>query len=450
VYTFNHYDVDPVMTDDGCCPLNATLPGTPTNVVADFSGNVVTVSWDSPADTGKYPILYYTVYSDPSGAIATGFSPLTFTGLELGTTYTFIVVATNSIGTSVPSTPSASVVVANVPNAPSILVVSSGHEEIALAWAPNGDGGSAILNYTVTCSDGIAPVTTTETSTTITGLTNGTSYTFTVVATNAIGDSESSTGSSGTPTASPITLSFTANGLWVAPANSVSSVSYLLVGGGGGGGASYDNQGAGGGAGGQFLQGTDSSIVPNQVYNVIVGLGGAGGIGQRDVAPPDNPGLPGGSSTFATITASGGGGGFKSRTTGSGELCEGGTGIIGGNGGGTPGSRGGGGGGGSYAGGSTGANASGTSGGVGGNGTLIGDSIEEDPTYGTGGRGGNSGTNNYGGIPWFRSVSTDDPQYIPPQILPANSGNGGAGAGATSNSSVYGQAGADGFVQITY
>jgi hypothetical protein len=67
-----------------------------------------------------------------------------------------------------------------------------------VTWnAPAGDGGSPITGYTVTPFIGATaqPATTLSgpaTSTRITGLTNGTSYTFMVRATNAAGDSPAS------------------------------------------------------------------------------------------------------------------------------------------------------------------------------------------------------------------------------------------------------------------
>jgi hypothetical protein len=73
--------------------------------------------------------------------------------------------------------------------------------------APSSNGGSAITGYTVTSNPaptGGVPVTWTGTGTSITatGLTNGTPYTFTVVATNAVGNSvPSSASNSVTPVA---------------------------------------------------------------------------------------------------------------------------------------------------------------------------------------------------------------------------------------------------------
>ncbi len=97
-----------------------------------------------------------------------------------------------------------------------------------LSWtAPSDDGGSAITGYTITASPGGATVTVDGGVTTgsVYGLTNGTSYTFTVVATNEEGDSPASAASRAiVPKAA--TAPTVVQDLQVAPGNAQATVTW--------------------------------------------------------------------------------------------------------------------------------------------------------------------------------------------------------------------------------
>jgi surface protein len=98
--------------------------------------------------------------------------------------------------------------IAIVPGAPTGVSGSSDNGQVSLSWtAPSDNGGSAITDYLIqvssnsgsswtTFNDG----TSTSTTATVTGLTNGTAYTFRVAAVNAVGrGSDSAASSSVTP-----------------------------------------------------------------------------------------------------------------------------------------------------------------------------------------------------------------------------------------------------------
>ncbi|RVU35742.1 tandem-95 repeat protein [Rheinheimera riviphila] len=89
------------------------------------------------------------------------------------------------------------------PDAPTIGAATAGDGQVSVAFsAPGSNGGAAITGYTVTSNPGSITAGGfgfTTSPITVTGLTNGTAYTFTVTATNAIGTSVAS-GSSGSAT----------------------------------------------------------------------------------------------------------------------------------------------------------------------------------------------------------------------------------------------------------
>jgi M6 family metalloprotease-like protein len=115
--------------------------------------------------------------SDVSAAIS---------GLNCNSTYHFRVSGTNSISTSNGADKTFSTT-ACPPGAPAISSVAAGNSLVNVYFMqPGYDGGSSIISYTVTPSSGQS-VTSDTIPITVSGLTNGSSYTFTVRATNAAG-----------------------------------------------------------------------------------------------------------------------------------------------------------------------------------------------------------------------------------------------------------------------
>jgi len=217
----------------------AGAPSPPSGVTAAAGVSSATVNWGAPVDPGTSPVTGYTVTSSPDGRTATTAQTSTVVnGLTAGVTYTFTVTATNAAGTSFPSAPSNGV----VPWAcgpPTNVTGTPGNGSVSLSWqAPANPGASSIPGYRITPYLGTTPQTPTTvsgspapTNAIITGLTNGTSYTFVVACTvfGALGQ-DSAPSNAVTPgaipgAASPPTAVTAAPGIasatvsWTAPAD---------------------------------------------------------------------------------------------------------------------------------------------------------------------------------------------------------------------------------------
>ncbi len=170
----------------------------PASVTASrLNASTCRVTWTASAASGAPGSLTYDV-TDGTTTLATGVSGLT-TDLTTSADITPRVAA--RAGTWVSSTATtAAASCGSPPGAPTGLTLTPGNAQLAATWtAPASTGGSAITGYTATASPGGATCTTTGTSCTITALTNGTTYTVTVTATNAAGTGPASTAATGTP-----------------------------------------------------------------------------------------------------------------------------------------------------------------------------------------------------------------------------------------------------------
>ncbi len=197
------------------------VPGAPIMGGATAGNKQATVTFAAPSSSGSSPITGYTVTSNPAGGVDTNAGTLglshVITGLTNGVSYTFTVTATNSVGTSAPSNPSNAVTptapivppTLTAPSAPIMGGATGGDARAVVSFStPASDGGSPITGYTVTSNPAGGVDTNAGTlglSHVITGLANGTAYTFTVTATNNIGTSPPSSPSNSITPAAQVT-----------------------------------------------------------------------------------------------------------------------------------------------------------------------------------------------------------------------------------------------------
>ena len=206
-YTFTVTATNAVYTSDSSVASSPaitpiTTPGAPTiGTATTLSDSAISVAFTPPSDGGGSPITSYTVTSSPGGYTATGTeSPIVVSGLNGGTGYTFTVTATNTAGTSDASGSSNQATTdTRISDAPSIGTATAGFEQATITFtAPAHDGGAAITSYVATSSPGGIRGTVSGPGSgeiTVTGLTNGEDYTFTVTAINENGTSAPSSAS---------------------------------------------------------------------------------------------------------------------------------------------------------------------------------------------------------------------------------------------------------------
>ncbi|MDP3972474.1 MAG: fibronectin type III domain-containing protein [Candidatus Nanopelagicales bacterium] len=196
-------------------PSDAARAAGPVRGVSGVAGSGrVDLSWSAPVSDGGALITDYLVQYQPAagGDWVTVADPVssatsaTITGLTNGTGYVFRVAALNSAGVGGYSPVSAVVTPGlSVPAAAGVPVGVPGDGQVQLSWAaPEDDGGSPITGYKLRhqpATGGAWTETTNpaSTTTTITGLTNGTTYVFQVAAINSAGQSPWS------PSSTPVT-----------------------------------------------------------------------------------------------------------------------------------------------------------------------------------------------------------------------------------------------------
>ena len=218
-YTFTVTATNAVGTTLPSSPSNQIVAGTPaapTGVSAAlaFCVGCVSISYTAP-DPGGGPILLYQVTAydqtnplDPSnGNYSAGGNPAIIGGLKPGDSYTFSLTAYNLYGAGAMSAQTDPPIAwPSPPGAPTGVTASATSlyvNAVVVSFTAPNDGGSPIALYHVIATDIDNPgdshngaYSAGATTLLLTGFTAGDHYTFTVYATNGIGDGPSSAPSS--------------------------------------------------------------------------------------------------------------------------------------------------------------------------------------------------------------------------------------------------------------
>lgn len=189
-------------------------PDPPINLQGLAGNKQITVSFTPGSDNGSAITEYqYSLYAGGSWGPyislnpKTITSPINITGLTNGIPYSVRLRAVNAAGVSANSIPIGPFTPADVPAPPTSLLPTAGNAQVTIGFTAGANGGSAITNYEYKLDGGSTWIAFTPSRTvspvSLTGLTNGTTYTIQLRARNAIGTSAPSVSVNATPAAAP-------------------------------------------------------------------------------------------------------------------------------------------------------------------------------------------------------------------------------------------------------
>jgi fibronectin type 3 domain-containing protein len=267
-------------------PPPPPVPAAPTGVSATGGTKQVTISW--PAVTGA--TSYNLYWSQTSGVttsngtkITGATSPAVQTALSDGTTYYYIVTATNVSGESTPSVQVAATTLTltlppTAPAAPTGLSATGGDNRVTLAWPAVSGATSYNIYYSTTSGAGtggtkIAGVTSPYVQT---GLSAGTTYFYVVTAQNAVGESGASDQAGAATNAPPPALPAAPTGMTATGGANQVTLSW-------------------------------SAVAGATAYNIYWSTTAGSGIGGTKIGGASSPylqtGLPAGTSYYYVVTA---------------------------------------------------------------------------------------------------------------------------------------------------
>ena len=172
-----------------------TVPDAPMIGPATPGDAQASIAFTVPAFNGGANITAYTAIctsmTQPTRSASAASSPIVVTSMVNGSAYSCSVTATNPAGTGAASG-TVAVTPRTVPGAPTAPIGTVYDSRAIVSFIPPvSDGGSAITGYTVSCNGNSINVSGGASPITLTGLTNGVTYTCTVAANNAAGSAPS-------------------------------------------------------------------------------------------------------------------------------------------------------------------------------------------------------------------------------------------------------------------
>ncbi len=188
------------VTPDATQDFTLTVNQAPVVTSASSTSFVIGTAGSFTVTASGYPTPTFS----ESGPLPSGVSLDSTTGVLSGTateggSFPITITASNDVAPA--GTQTFTLKILTTPGAPTGVAASAGNASATVTWTAPDNGGSPITSYTVTSTPGGFTCTSASSPCTVSGLTNGTSYSFSVTATNVVGTGAASTSSSGvTPT----------------------------------------------------------------------------------------------------------------------------------------------------------------------------------------------------------------------------------------------------------
>ncbi len=219
-YTYTVVAVGPSSQSAPSAPVSATpaavVAGAPTGLTGTAGDRIATLTWNTVSGATAYRIYRNTtLVASPTG------NSFTDSGLTNGNTNSYTVSAVTATGESAQSAPVSVTPFVVTPAAPVGLTATGGNAQVSLSWTASANATGYVVYRGATAVS-------TQPGTTFldTGLTNGTAYTYTVVATNGSASSPSSVAVGATPVA-PAPAAPT--GLTAVPGNTTVTLTWTTV-----------------------------------------------------------------------------------------------------------------------------------------------------------------------------------------------------------------------------
>ncbi|MDB6065098.1 MAG: hypothetical protein JWR26_1306 [Pedosphaera sp.] len=179
-------------------------PSAPTNLAATPGINSVSLGWDATSGATGYKVLRGTstgVYTVSNNVASNAYTDNTTVG---GTTYFYVVQATNSSGASANSSEVSAIPTIALPSAPSGLTATGTNGAVNLSWSAGSGAASYNVKRSTTSGAEATIATSGTTSYSDTSVINGTTYFYQVSSTNNAGESANSAEASATPDVPPV------------------------------------------------------------------------------------------------------------------------------------------------------------------------------------------------------------------------------------------------------